>query len=60
MKIATVYPNADIMVLYFNGKANPRVDPKHAKSMQPRLRKIVELNKTKQEALAAFFMSYKK
>jgi len=57
--IADAYPDTESMALYFSGKADPIVDPKRAKSMQPRLRKIMKLNETDQKALASFLMGFK-
>ncbi len=57
--IASAYPDMDTMALYFSGKADPIVDPKRAKSMAPRLRKIMKLNETDQTALASYLMSFK-
>lgn len=59
MTIAKAYPDMATMALYFSGKADPIVDPKRAKSMAPRLRKIIKLNGTDQKALAAYLMSFK-
>ncbi len=59
MTIAKAYPDTDAMALYFSGKADPIVDPKRAKSMASRLRKIMKLNETDQKALASYLLSFK-
>jgi cytochrome c len=60
LKIAAAYPDADALFLFFNGKTDPIVEPERAKTMRPRLRKIMKLNDTEQKALADYVISFKK
>ena len=57
--IADTYTDVDQMLLFFNGKMESIVEPARAKTMRPRLRKIMKLSDTKKKDLASYLMSFK-
>lgn len=58
--IASEYPDTETMVLYFSGKSEAIVEPKRARTMKSRLKKIIKLSDDDKKILASHIMSFKK
>ena len=58
--IASAYANTDELLLFFAGEKEAIVEPERAKTMKPRLRKIMKLNDADKKALASYLLGFKK
>lgn len=59
-RIAETYGDEAKLLLYFEGKTEPIVEPERAKTMKPRQRKIKKLDKADKTKLAAYIIGFKK
>lgn len=57
--VADAYSDVDELLLFFNGKKEPIVEPARAKTMRPRLRKIMKLSDSEKKDLASYLMEFK-
>lgn len=58
-RIADTYGDESSLLLFFEGKSEPIVEPARAKTMKPRRRKLQKLSEEDQKALAAYIITFK-
>ena len=59
IKIANMYADTEELLLFFNGEKDSIVEPERAKTMRPRLRKIMKRSDADKKALAEYILGFK-